>query len=78
MQQFRKFSPVDATLSSPLLVPDHVRLESAKGEAELEAHAPFQQAKNAAHPSHGRAGVNRTKSIIWEGGTVLMQSEPPC
>ena len=36
MQLIRQFSQVNATLSSPLLVPDHTRLESAKGGAWLE------------------------------------------
>ena len=42
-----KISQVDATLSSPLLVPDHASLESSKGESGLEKlMPPFQQAKS--------------------------------
>ena len=66
---FSKFCEVDATLSSLLLVPDSVRLESAKGEAELEAHAPPSTGqKTRRTPATDVRGAHGTKSIIGEGG----------
>ena len=64
MQLFKQPSQVNAALSSPLLVPDHTRLESAKGEAGLEMlMPPLPTDQFAGSGRSGRSGQRRSARL---------------